>query len=91
MIMMMTCSPPWSNWQPAGPHADARIQARNQPSDDGGVVFLKLWTPSRPLLSRLPFTAFPSLLPSPPLSFPPFSSLLPFPLPLPGVQPLNCG
>ena len=25
MIMTTTCSPPWSNWQPAGPHADTRI------------------------------------------------------------------
>ena len=61
-------------------------QARNQPSADGGVVFLKLWTPSRPLLSPLPFPPFPSLLhslpslPFSPLSLPSFPSP-PFPPP----------
>ena len=55
-------------------------QAHNQPSDDGGVVFLKLWTPSRPFLSPPPFPSRP--IPFPSLPFLPVSLSLPLPFPL---------
>jgi len=45
---------------------ELRIQCLNDSDvflcfyNDDGVVFLKLWTPSRPLFTRLPFPPLPS-------------------------------